>query len=187
MTLIVFSDYRLWKVRCLYDSVRSRCRQLPLETNLSVDEQMVPFKGQINIKQYVKNKPKKWGIKIYVLAGKSVLIYDFLIYQGSTTPLNPLYRKCGSAAAVVMQLSDRITEKNHGLFFDNFFCTYNLFQYLESKFIYAIGTIRVNRFANPRLPSDKDMKKKKDVALLQPQLANMASLSLNGTTTSQCW
>ncbi|KAG5883424.1 hypothetical protein JTB14_005635 [Gonioctena quinquepunctata] len=37
--------------------------------------------------------------------------------------------------------------------------TYNLFQYLYLKYIYAVGTIRVNRFAYPRLPSDKEMKK----------------------------
>lgn len=152
--------YRLWKVRGLYDSIRNRCLELPLETNLSVDEQIIPFKGQINIKQYVKNKPKKWGVKIYVMAGRSGLMYDFIIYQGSTTPLNPVYVKYGSSAAVVIQLSERITEKNHGLFFDNFFSTYNLFQYLDSRCIYAIGTIRANRFANPRLPSDKEMKKK---------------------------
>ncbi|XP_031332211.1 piggyBac transposable element-derived protein 2-like isoform X2 [Photinus pyralis] len=150
---------RLWKVRCLYESVRRRCLKLPLETNLCVDEQIVPFKGQINIKQYVKNKPTKWGIKIYVLAGQSGLIYDFLIYQGSTTPFSPIYVKYGSAAAVVMQLSERISESNHGLFFDNYFTTYNLIQYLDSKHIYCVGTIRANRFANPRLPSDKEMKK----------------------------
>lgn len=176
----------MWKVRCLYDSIRRRCLQLPLETYLSVDEQIIPFKGQINIKQYVKNKPKKWGIKIYILAGKSGLIYDFIIYQGSKTPLNPVYAKYGSAAAVVMQLSERISDKNHGLFFDNFFSTYNLFQYLDSKYIYAVGTIRANRFANPRLPSDKEMKKK-DVVPLPPRLAKMVLLSQNGLITSQCW
>lgn len=107
----------------------------------------------------MRNKPTKWGIKIYVLAGQSGLIYDFIIYQGSTTPINPIYVKYGSAAAVVMQLCERISEKNHGLFFDNYFTTYNLIQYLDSKSIYCIGTIRANRFANPTLPSDKEMKK----------------------------
>ncbi|KAG5879028.1 hypothetical protein JTB14_009666 [Gonioctena quinquepunctata] len=37
--------------------------------------------------------------------------------------------------------------------------TCNLFQYLYSKYIYAVGTIRANRSANPRVPSDKEMKK----------------------------
>lgn len=115
---------------------------------------MVPFKGQLNIKQYVKNKPKKWGIKIFVLAGQSGLVYDFLIYQGSTTELNPVCASFGHGAGIVMQLSERITERNHGLYFDNYISTYQLFQFLEAKSIFAVGTIRVNRFANPNLPSD---------------------------------
>ncbi|KAJ8910560.1 hypothetical protein NQ315_008945 [Exocentrus adspersus] len=149
---------RLWKVRDLYNSIRQRCQELPMETFLCVDEQMVPFKGQINIKQYIKNKPKKWGIKIFVLAGQSGLIYDFVIYQGSTTELNPIYSHFGLGAGIVMQLCDRITEKGHGLFFDNYFSTYHLLQYLQSKDIFAVGTIRINRFLHPVLPTDKNLK-----------------------------
>lgn len=54
--------------------------ELKPETKLSTDEQMVPFKGQLNVKQYVKEKPSPCG-----------MLYDFLIYQGSTTELNPTY------------------------------------------------------------------------------------------------
>lgn len=149
---------RLWKVRSLYESFRKRCLELPLEQNLCVDEQVVPFKGNLNIKQYLKNKPKKWGVKIYVLAGKSGIIYDFIIYQGTTTELNPSYTHCGAAAGIVMQLSERISEPNHGLFFDNYFSTYQLFQFLAAKSIFAVGTVRLDRFAHPKLPSDKEMK-----------------------------
>jgi hypothetical protein len=35
-----------------------------IETVTSVDEQMIPFKGQLGLKVYMKNKPKKWGVKI---------------------------------------------------------------------------------------------------------------------------
>jgi hypothetical protein len=48
---------RLFKVRPIFDCLRNRCLELPLEKNLSVDEQMIPFKGHINIKQYIKGKP----------------------------------------------------------------------------------------------------------------------------------
>lgn len=41
------------------------------------DEQSVPFKGQLNNKQYRKNYPKKWVIKIYVMAGQTVLFMTF--------------------------------------------------------------------------------------------------------------
>ena len=33
-----------------------------------MDEAMIPFKGRLSIKQYMKDKPTKWGIKVFVLA-----------------------------------------------------------------------------------------------------------------------
>jgi hypothetical protein len=43
---------------------QTRLKELS-ETNLCIDEQMISFKGHINIKQYIKNKPTKWGIKLF--------------------------------------------------------------------------------------------------------------------------
>jgi hypothetical protein len=37
------------------------------DTLLCIDEQMIPFKGSLNIKQYIKNQPTKWGIKASTL------------------------------------------------------------------------------------------------------------------------
>jgi hypothetical protein len=65
----------------------------------------------------------------------------------------------GLGASVVLQLSERITSKGHKLFY-NFFSSYALLQILKSKSIFAAGTIRVNRFVNPLLIADRDMKKK---------------------------
>lgn len=115
------STDRFWKVRPLYDSIRTRCLTLPLETQLCIDEQMVPFKGRLNVKQYVKNKPNPWGIKIYALCGKSGLLY-FIIYQGMTTELVPIEKEVfGVVGGVVLKLCSRINEKNIQLYFDNFF------------------------------------------------------------------
>jgi hypothetical protein len=37
-----------------------------MERNICIDEKMVPFKGHLSIKQYIRNKPNPWGIKILV-------------------------------------------------------------------------------------------------------------------------
>lgn len=65
-----------YKVRPLYDAMHRRC----LEENLCVDEQMVPFRGSLSVKQYVKGKPHPCGVKIYFLCGKSGMAYDFLLH-----------------------------------------------------------------------------------------------------------
>ncbi|XP_068084155.1 piggyBac transposable element-derived protein 3-like [Anabrus simplex] len=152
---------KMFKVRPLYNSVRERCLQLSLEENLCVDEQIVPFRGNLSFKQYVKGKPTPWGVKIFVLCGKSGQAYDFLVYQGSTTELDQdTLKKFGLGASVVLHLAKRIDGEGHKLFYDNFFSSYNLLQLLKSRKICAGGTARLNRFANPPLLCDKDLKKK---------------------------
>ncbi|KAL2089767.1 hypothetical protein ACEWY4_014455 [Coilia grayii] len=120
-----------------------------MEENLSIDEQIVPFREKLSVLQYVKGKPEPWGVKVYFLCGKSGLAYDFLIYQGATTELSDQSNP-----------ESRIQNPNHKLFFDNFFTTYNVLEVLSGKNIQAAGTARVCRFANPPLKADKEMSKK---------------------------
>ncbi len=39
---------------------------------VTIDEAMIPFKGRLRFKQYMKDKPTKWGIKVFVLADAPV-------------------------------------------------------------------------------------------------------------------
>lgn len=152
---------RFWKVRPLFDVIRTRCLALPLETYLSIDEQMVPFKGHLNVKQYVRNKPNPWGVKIYALCGVSGTLFDFILYQGSTTEVDKGDQEnLGLGAAMVMKLSERIDQRNVQLYFDNYFSNYQLLQYLRQKNIYATCTARVDRFNHPPFTADNELKKK---------------------------
>lgn len=62
---------KLWKVRPFLDSIRARCLDLQLEEEVSVDEQMIPFKGKLSIKQYMRGKPTPWGVKVFALLGEA--------------------------------------------------------------------------------------------------------------------
>jgi len=151
-----------YKVRPLYNAIRERCLALRVEENLSIDEQMVPFTGTLEAKQYIKGKPHPWGVKLFFLCGSSGLAYDFLIYQGSRTELSSENsKKFGQGAAVVIHLSERIPPAYHRLFFDNYFTSYNLLEVLMEKKIFAAGTVRLNRFASPPLRTDKQMAKQR--------------------------
>lgn len=152
---------KFYKLNPIINSFRNRCLQHEVEENISIDEQIVPFKGKLAIKQYIKGKPCPWGIKIYMLCGKSGLPYDFLIYQGKTTSLpEDNIKRFGYGASIVLYLCNRITSTGHCLFFDNYFSTYALFEILLQKQINAIGTARVNRFANPPFLGAKEIRKK---------------------------
>lgn len=151
-----------FKVRPLLDCIASRCRQIQVERYMSVDEQIIPFTGKnLSVKQYVKGKPCPWGIKNFILAGKSGMMYDFVLYQGQNTELDKDYvRDFGLGATVVLKLVENLKPGNV-LFFDNYFSSYALLQILKSKMIFAACTARLNRFSKPPLTSDKIMMKEK--------------------------
>ena len=85
-----FSDDRcvandkLHKVRYLLDHLRHafQSEYVP-HKQVTVDESMVPFKGRLSLKQYMKDKPVKFGIKIWVLADAvTSYCYNFDVYVG---------------------------------------------------------------------------------------------------------
>ena len=78
---------KLRKVRGLLDKFTTRCKELhqPFQ-NASVDERMVKSKGRPGIKQYLKDKPTKWGIKLWVLADSlNGYTCDFDVYIGKNS------------------------------------------------------------------------------------------------------
>lgn len=75
---------KLFKVRPLLKAVVKACREeyRPCQ-NLSVDEAMVAFKGQLSMKQYVPLKPMKRGIKFWECADSSNgYVCNFQVYVG---------------------------------------------------------------------------------------------------------
>ena len=152
---------KFFKTRPLIKSILKRCHEMPVEEVISIDEQIIPFTGHLSIKQYIKGKPCPWGVKVYLLCGKSGYPYDFVLYQGSQTEISTFdAARFGHGAATVLHLIKRISSPGHQLYFDNFFSTYQLFEILNQLKINAAGTIRINRFNNPQFISDLELKKK---------------------------
>lgn len=152
-------DDRFWKVRPLFESIRKYCLTLKTGMYLSIDEQMIPYRGDLNIKQYIKNKPTKWGVKLFALCGSDGILHDFIL-QGHSTELKKEYLEFGQGAAVVMQLVERINTPKTEIYFDNYFSTFHLFEWLKTRNLRGIGTIRINRFFNPPFTTNKEIKKK---------------------------
>lgn len=152
---------KLWKVQPILDAVREKCLTLARAKELSIDEQMIPFSGTTSLRQYVKNKPNPVGLKNFVLASPCGLVHDFFIYQGAKTwPNGTPDPELGIGGSVIKRLVADLSP-GHIIYCDRYFTSINLFDYLRSKGILAVGTILTNR-----IPSNLRNRLKKDKQLL---------------------
>lgn len=150
----------LFRMRIFAELLNSRFDSVPKTARLCVDEQMCSTKMKHHLRQYMPNKPHKWGIKLFVLCDSFGYAYRFEVYNGAGD--NKILDGCpdlGSSANVVVRLSQTIPDFSHYIiYFDNFYTSIPLLVYLRARRIYCLGTIRVNRVPNCMLPTDSTTK-----------------------------
>ncbi len=58
-------------------------KNAPFTKIYTIDETMVPYRGKLGIKQFMPNKPIKYGIKIYAIAdSETAYVRKWHIYSG---------------------------------------------------------------------------------------------------------
>ena len=78
---------KLRKCRYVIDNFQRQFRRAYYpERDVSIDETMVPWTGRLAWKQYIPNKPVKYGMKLYQLCeSKTGYTYAFKVYTGNYT------------------------------------------------------------------------------------------------------
>lgn len=140
---------KLRKVRGFLDCIATKCKELyqPF-SNLSIDERMVKSRHRSGIRQYIKNKPTKWGIKLWVLADSANgYTCDFNVYIGKNTEQPPSQN--GLGYDVVTRLIQPYTKQGYHLYFDNFYTSVKLVKDLFGKLTPSCGTVAENRKGFP--------------------------------------
>ena len=60
---------KLAPIREIHDIFTKNCKKFYLpKDHVTVDEMMIPFRGRVAFRVYMKSKPNKYGIKVWVLA-----------------------------------------------------------------------------------------------------------------------
>ncbi|XP_063743292.1 piggyBac transposable element-derived protein 4-like [Eleginops maclovinus] len=124
---------------------------LPLLYNpgphVTVDERLVQFRGRCPFRQYMPNKPAKYGIKIWAACdAKSSYAWNMQVYTGKL-PGGTSEKNQGMR--VVLEMSEGL--QGHNITCDNFFTSYRLGDELQKRKLTMLGTVRRNK---PELPTE---------------------------------
>ena len=135
---------KLRKMESFIDSFKSRCLALyQPRQQLAIDEQMVKSRHRSGIRQYIKDKPTKWGIKLWVLADSSNgYTIDFNVYIGKAAGRDVGVN--GLGYDVVVCLMQNFFNQGYHLYIDNFYTSTALVKYLFQQGVPTTGTIREN-------------------------------------------
>ncbi|KAG0418061.1 hypothetical protein HPB47_005156 [Ixodes persulcatus] len=128
------------KIRPALNRIQKNCSSIQQEHQQSIDEMVVPYKETRagKLRQYIRNKPHKWGFKLFVRGGVSGIVHDILPYAGSDTFFATTFTEEEKAlrlgAKVVIDLCKTLEKPEQSVvYFDNFFCSLELLRYLRHK------------------------------------------------------
>ena len=114
---------------------------------------MIAFKGRLSFRQYLPAKLTKYGIKVWMAADSlNGYVLNFSVYLGSEGENRRIHRL---GYDVVMNMAHPFLNKNHHLFFDNFFSSPILLDHLLDQQTYACSTVRCTRKDLPPCAKNK--------------------------------
>ncbi|XP_044766245.1 piggyBac transposable element-derived protein 4-like [Coccinella septempunctata] len=137
---------KLAPIRELFENflVNFQANFIPSEF-LTVDEQLLAFRGRCGFKQFIPSKPAKYGIKMFALVdAKTSYTMNLETYVG-LQPEGP-YKLNNSGEEIVLRLVQPIAGTNRNVTGDNWFSSVPLVEKLlrHHKLTY-IGTLRKNK------------------------------------------
>ncbi|KAL3228233.1 hypothetical protein MRX96_048684 [Rhipicephalus microplus] len=149
---------KLYKVLPLLSRLNYNFRgAAEMEDCLAVDEMIAPFKGRHSLKVYMNKKPRKWGYKVWTLAGRSGYVYKIELY-GDNLVIDPtdLSNDIGESGKVVVRLSEGCKGKE--IFCDNFFASADLLVEMKRRGLGCTATMRNGRIGRCPLKTEKCLK-----------------------------
>ena len=130
---------RLVKVRTVMSYLAERFRSVYTpKQELSLDEGTMPWRGRLSFKVFQKDKPDKYGIKLYLLAeAQTGFIFELEVYTGVSRRNEDL----------ITGMMTPLLNKGYRLYMDNFYNSVVVCETLYSQGVHVCGTLRLTRGA----------------------------------------
>lgn len=152
---------RLFKLRKVVDMLQERfIHMFTPGANINIDEALYLWKGRLMFKQYIPNKPAKYGIKLYKLCDERGYTWNFLVCTGSDKetpylgPANEDPFEGQSTGRIVVYLlrqgtPESLLNANRRLYMDRFYNGMKLFTHLLNNDVHCCGTLDTRRVGVP--------------------------------------
>lgn len=116
---------------------------------MTLDEQLIAFRGRCAFRQYIPSKPAKYGIKIFALVDVHYpYTFNLEIYAGQQ-PEGP-FRFSNERHDVVMRMVQPVLGKNMNITMDNWFSSLRVAKQLFENGTTMVGTVRKDKREVPR-------------------------------------
>lgn len=126
--------------------------------NITIDEQLFPYRGRTKFTQFIPSKPAKYGIKVWwACDSKTKYPLQGKLYTGKA---DGGQRETNQGENVLLQLSGRYSNSGRTIVADNFFTTLNGAKRLASLGLAYVGTVRADK---PFLPEQCKKKRSRPV------------------------
>lgn len=142
---------KMWKLRPLVRLLQNKFLELyePVQ-HISFDESMVEYFGKHGCKQCIRNKPIRFGYKVWSLNTPDGYLINFDIYQGrNPVRIDEYESKFGKCAAPLVKMLDdfpyEVKKLQMHIYFDNLFTSVALLNELRTRGYHGTGTLRENR------------------------------------------
>lgn len=130
---------KLAAIRDFFGAFVDNCKSsFNLSEYTTIDEMLHPFRGRCS---FIPSKPAKYGVKIFALCdAKSFYTSNLEIYCGKQ-PDGP-FEASNTPTDIVKRLVTPIERSNRNLTIDNWYTSVPLAEYLLSKKITVLGTMK---------------------------------------------
>lgn len=143
----------IWRVQRMVDIFNDNIIQFGIfSTAQSIDEMMVKFYGRLAIKQFIKAKPIRFGIKQWGICSANGHLFYFDVYCGKNSEIEVKLSKIAMGSRVVLQMLEKLLRNTpahkigqYHIYFDNLFCCPDLLIHLKKLGLRATRIVRNDR------------------------------------------